>query len=132
MRALDTNVLIRFLVRDDARQANIVYRLFKEAEENKDTLFVPLLVVLEVFWVLESVYEIQRTDILDAIHELILMPILDFEAHSTILHAISQARETRTDLPDLLIAHSARASGSECVLTFDRQASNLTLSSSRY
>ena len=54
MKALDTNVRVRFRGRDDTRQANIVYRTFKEAEESKDALFVPLLVVLEVFWVLES------------------------------------------------------------------------------
>jgi len=127
MKALDTNVLVRFLVRDDTRQADIVYRVFKEAEESKDVLFVPLLVVLEVFWVLESVYEIPRIDILDAIHELLLMPILKFEAQSAISNAISQARKTRMDLSDLLIAHSARSSGCEYVLTFDRRASNSEL-----
>lgn len=127
MKALDTNVLIRFLVRDDTRQANIVYRVFKDAEEHKETLFVPLLVVLEVFWVLESIYEVPRTDILDAIQELILMPILKFEALSAILDTLSQARKTKMDLSDLLIAHSARASGCEYVLTFDRRASNSEL-----
>ena len=71
MKALDTNVLVRFLVRDDTRQADIVYRVFKGAEESKGTLFVPLLVVLEVFWVLEPVYEISRIDILDAIHQVV-------------------------------------------------------------
>ena len=127
MKALDTNVLVRFLVQDDRRQAEIVYRVFREAEESKDTLFVPLLVVLEVFWVLESVYEIPRIDILDAIHELVLMPILKFEAQPAILNAISQARKTGMDLSDLLIAHSARFSGCEYVLTFDRRASNSEL-----
>ena len=127
MKALDTNVLVRFLVQDDRRQAEIVYRVFREAEESKDTLFVPLLVVLEVFWMLESVYEIPRVDILDAIHELILMPILEFEAQPAILNAISQARKTRMDLSDLLIAHSARSSGCESVLTFDKRASDSEL-----
>ena len=127
MKALDTNVLVRFLVRDDTRQANIVYRTFKEAEESKDALFVPLLVVLEVFWVLESVYDVERSDILDAVHELILMPILKFEAQSVISSAISQARTAGMELSDLLIAHSARSSGCEHVLTFDRQASNSEL-----
>ena len=57
MKALDTNVIIRFLVRDDKQQAEIVYRLFKRVERKNETLFVPLLVVLETLWVLESVYE---------------------------------------------------------------------------
>jgi len=58
MKGIDTNILIRFLIGDDAGQAEIVYRLFKEAESSRSELFVPLLVVLGMIWVLESVYEI--------------------------------------------------------------------------
>ena len=47
MKALDTNVLVRFLVRDDEQQAESIYRIFKQAESDKEALFVPLLVVLE-------------------------------------------------------------------------------------
>lgn len=122
MKALDTNVLIRFLVKDDIRQADIVYRLFKQAEKEKAAFHVPLLVVLETIWVLESVYRASRPDILDAIDALVLMPILDFEAQSAILSLISSARDTKTDLPDLLIGHAAKSSGCEHVLTFDKQA----------
>ncbi|MBW2649768.1 MAG: PIN domain-containing protein [Deltaproteobacteria bacterium] len=127
MKALDTNVLVRFLVRDDKRQAETVYRIFKQAESDKEVLFVPLLVVLETVWVLESVYSIPRQDILDSINELILMPILEFEAQSAILNFAASARETKVNLPDLLIAHSAKFSGCECVLTFDKRTSNCGL-----
>jgi predicted nucleic-acid-binding protein len=127
MKALDTNVLVRFLVKDDEHQADIVYKLLKKAEIDKDTFYVPLLVVLETIWVLESVYEISRPDILDSIHALVLMPILDFEAQSAILSFISSARNNKMDLPDLLIAHTTKSAGCECVLTFDKQAADYTL-----
>ena len=127
MKALDTNVLVRFLVRDGKRQAETVYKIFKQAESDKEVLFVPLLVVLEIVWVLESVYNIPRQEILDSINELILMPILEFEAQSAILSFISSSRETQMDLSDLLIAHSARFSGCQCVLTFDKRASSFGL-----
>ena len=127
MKALDTNVLVRFLVRDDERQAETIYRIFKQAESDKEVFFVPLLVVLETVWVLESVYKIPRQDILDSVNELILMPILKFETQPAILNFISAARETKMDLSDLLIAHSAKFSGCECVLTFDKRASNFRL-----
>ena len=55
------------------------------------------------------------------------MPILEFETQSAILSFISSALENKMDLSDLLIAHSARFSGCECVLTFDKQASNFGL-----
>lgn len=127
MKALDTNVLIRFLVKDDGKQAEIVYRIFKQVESEKEILFVPLLVVLETVWVLESVYEIPRQEIMDSINELLLMPILEFEAQSAILSFISSAQETKMDLSDLLIAYSARFSGCESVLTFDKSASSFGL-----
>ena len=127
MKALDTNVLVRFLVRDDKRQAETIYRVFKKAESDREVFFVPLLVVLETVWVLESVYKILRQDILDSVNELILMPILKFETQSAILNFIYSARETKMDLSDLLIAHSAKFSGCECVLTFDKRASNFRL-----
>ena len=125
MKALDTNVLIRFLVKDDAQQAETVYGIFKQVESDKDALFVPLLVVLETIWVLDSVYRIERHEILDAVNELVLMPILEFEAQSAILSFISSAREVKGDLSDLLIAQSARFSGCDGVLTFDKRASTL-------
>lgn len=126
-KALDTNVLVRFLVKDDERQAKTVYRIFKQAESDKEVFFVPLLVVLETVWVLESVYKIKRHEILDSINELILMPILEFEKPSAILKFVSSARGTKIDLSDLLIAHSAKFAGCECVITFDKRASSFGL-----
>ncbi len=123
MKALDTNVLVRFLVRDDEKQAETVYRKFKQAEANKEVLFVPVLVVLETVWVLESVYEVTRQEILESIDQLLLMPILEFEVQSAIRSFVSSARENKVALSDLLIAHSAKFSGCESVITFDKRAS---------
>ncbi|MBL0700185.1 MAG: hypothetical protein JJV92_04825 [Desulfosarcina sp.] len=58
MKAIDTNILIRFLVGEDEIQAQKVYSIFKKTESEKKELFVPLLVVLEMIWVLESVYDL--------------------------------------------------------------------------
>ena len=127
MKALDTNVLVRFLVRDDKKQAGIVYRLFKRAEGKNDPFFVPLLVVLETIWVLESVYEISREEIRTSLQELLLMPILIFEAQSALQSTLSSAQTNKIDLADLLIAHSAKFSNCDGVLTFDKKASKFTL-----
>jgi len=123
MKALDTNVLVRFLVKDDEHQSKIVYKAFRQAEIDNNTFFVPLLVVLETLWVLESVYSIARNDILDSINEVLLMPILKFEDQATIQSFIFFARESKIDLSDILIACSAKLSGCKIVLTFDKKAS---------
>ena len=84
MKGIDTNILVRFLVGDDEQQAKTVYNIFKKTESNKNELFVPLLVILELIWVLESAYEVSREDILHSISELLLMPILKFQ-HQSVL-----------------------------------------------
>ena len=127
MKALDTNVLVRFLVKDDEPQAQKVYTLFKQAEADKNYFYVPILVVLETIWVLDSVYEIPRKEILDSINEILLMPILKFEAQPTIQRFIFSARENKIDLSDILIACAAKISGCEKILTFDKKASNFEL-----
>lgn len=127
MTGIDTNILVRFLVGDDARQANKAYRLFKNAEVDKTELFIPSLVVLELIRVLESVYEIDRVDILDSISQLTLMPIFQFENLSAIQDFIPAAQESKIDLSDLLIVHSANTKGCEKVLTFDKKAAKYKL-----
>jgi predicted nucleic-acid-binding protein len=127
LKAIDTNVLVRFLVRDDQQQADIVYNLFKKTENQKDRLFLPGLVLLETIWVLESVYEIKRHEIIDAVDVLLSMPVLAFQSQPAVRRFISLAKKSNTDLPDLLIATAAEAEGCEKVLTFDRQAAKSPL-----
>jgi len=123
MIGVDTNILVRFLVGDDIKQANKVYRLFKKAEDEKNELFVSLLVILELIWGLESAYEFDRSDILDSISQLTLMPIFKFENLTVIQHFVLEAQPSKFDLSDLLIAHTANKNGCEVVLTFDKKAS---------
>ena len=127
MKAIDTNILIRFLVGDDELQAKKVYSIFKKTESEKKELFVPLLVVLEMIWVLESVYDISRTEILDSISDLLLMPIFKFDQQSALQQLVHSAQGNKYDLPDLLIAHSAGVNGCEAVITFDKKASKFKL-----
>lgn len=127
MNAVDTNVLIRFLVRDDEHQSEIVYNTLKKAEAGAEVLFVPMLVCLEVIWVLESVYAIDRDEIIDSFEALLSMPVLQFEAQSTVRRFIGLAQKSKTDLPDLLIAAAGEAAGCERVLTFDKRAAAFEL-----
>lgn len=127
MKAIDTNILIRFLTGDDERQAKKVYDIFKKAEAEKEELFVPLLVILEMIWVLESAYEISRPDILGAINDLLLMPIFKFDQQPALQQLMQTAHGNTYDLSDLLIAHSANFNGCEAVITFDKKAAKFKL-----
>ena len=122
MIALDTNVLVRFLVRDDEKQARIVYARFKRAEAERESLFIPLLVVLETIWVLESAYDRSRKEIVDSFDELKSMTILEFEKASVLQAWVDEGRKGNADLSDLLIALTAQSSGCSGAMTFDRKA----------
>lgn len=127
MKGIDTNILIRFLMADDEVQAKKVYAIFKQTELDKDELLVSLLVVLETIWVLDSVYKVSREEVIAAIGDLLLMPVLVFERQSVLQEFIRSAGKNNCDLSDLLIAHSARALGAESVITFDKKASRSAL-----
>lgn len=125
MIAVDTNVVVRFLVRDDEKQADAVYRRLTHAEKNRERIFVSLLVVLETIWVLESAYGKTRKEILDAIEHMRHMPVFEFQADSAIEGLLNDGHRYHADLADILIAQSARAAGCEGGLTFDKNATKL-------
>jgi predicted nucleic-acid-binding protein len=122
MLAVDTNVIVRFLVRDDRAQSESVYRRLKQAESARESFFVPLLVVLEVIWVLESAYHKSRMEVLESIEDLRRMPVFKFEKDDVIERVLSEGLSCKTDLADLLIACSSISSGCEAGITFDRGA----------
>jgi predicted nucleic-acid-binding protein len=122
VKAIDTNVLVRFLVNDDRAQAERVRQLFATAEQQRDAFYVPLLVLLETIWVLESAYQVKRADLIETLAELLLMPVLQFEQRGTIQAMLDDVATTSVDLPDALIAQSALQMGCEGVLTFDQKA----------
>jgi predicted nucleic-acid-binding protein len=122
MTALDTNVIVRFLVRDDEKQARIVHKLFKRAEADRTSFFVPLAVTLKVIWVLDRRYAMARAEILNALACLRQMPILEFEGSEVLERFLMAARRSKVGLGDLLIAHSAQAAGCDGVVTFDKKA----------
>ena len=125
MIAVDSNVIVRFLVRDDEKQSAVVYKHLKRAEAARERFFIPLAVLLETIWVLQSVYDKSRAQILDAIQDLRQMPVFEFERDEVVERVVSDGRTGKADLSDLLIAHSARASGCESGITFDKRAAKL-------
>lgn len=125
MTAVDTNIIVRFLVRDDQKQAEATRKRLKQAETRRERLKIPLLVVLETIWVLESAYDKTRSEILDALRDMRQMPVFDFEADSIIEGLLNDGPKHKADLADILIAHAAKAAGCEAGITFDKTAAKL-------
>jgi predicted nucleic-acid-binding protein len=121
VKALDTNVVVRFLVADDAGQAAAVGRLFQKAEEERERLFISLPVVLETIWVLTSVYDCPRGKLIEALERLRQLPCLRFDRVRLIDRFLEVARESHADPADLLIGLAGAEAGCDTTITFDRR-----------
>ena len=126
MTAVDTNIIVRFLVRDDKEQAQTVYRRMKRAEANKETLYVSLIVLVETIWVLESAYDKSRKQVLEAIDDMRRMPVLEFQNDEAVEKLVTRGMDHQADLSDQLIADSARSDGCKGGITFGRGAAELS------
>ena len=71
MIGLDTNVLVRFLVRDDEIQFDRACKLIRREAQTGEPARVSLLVLLETEWVLRSRYKLTKSEILDAFSALL-------------------------------------------------------------
>lgn len=127
MKALDTNVLVRFLVGDDEAMAARTEALFNEAKEQGNRLVVTTPVILELLWVLQARYRLTREDILDALDKLARMPVLELDSHDRLRELVLLGRTTRFDLADILIGLYAKDLGCTATLTLDRNAARSDL-----
>ena len=124
MIGVDTNVLVRFLVRDDEEQYARVDRFFAERTVG-DPAFVALVVVVETAWVLRRRYRFGAEAIANAVMALLSADEVVVQAPDVVRRAISDTKGTGIDLADAIVAHLGIDVGSDYTVTFDRRASGL-------
>lgn len=125
MLGLDTNVLVRFLVRDHEAQFERARRLIKREVGAREKVSISLLVLLETEWVLRSRYGLQKTRIMDAISGLLDAAELELEDEPTIEEALYLWKDSAADFADCLIGARYRRLGCRATATFDARAIKL-------
>jgi predicted nucleic-acid-binding protein len=121
MMGLDTNVLVRYIMQDDAKQSAQAVRLLDTLSVDKPG-FVTLVSVVELVWVLSSCYELNRTQLVTALEALLRTKELVIENAEVVWRAVRLFRDSLGDFADCLVERSAAAAGCFQTMTFDRGA----------
>lgn len=126
MLGIDTNVLVRFLVRDDEAQFEKANRLIKREVSAKEDVFVSLIVLLETEWVLRSRYSLQKADIIQAFSSLMDATEIRLEDEAAVEETLFIWKDSAADFADCLIGSHNRRAGCRATATFDTKAVKLS------
>jgi predicted nucleic-acid-binding protein len=120
MRAVDTNVLVRLITRDDQKQVAAAESFVSKGA------WVSTLVLMEATWVLTAVYELTQAEISKAIEMLLQHRDLTIQDSETVAAALEQYRSRPAlGFSDCLILETVRKAGHLPLGTFDRNLSKL-------
>lgn len=115
MLAIDTNILVRLVVRDDSDQVRAAEQFVEKGA------WISHLVLAETLWVLASVYELSRAQIATAVDMLLNHQDLTLQDAEVVASALRHYRSRSTvDFSDCLVLEIARKAGHLPVGTFDR------------
>ena len=122
MLGIDTNVLVRLIVSDDAAQTRQARRLVAETLARDEGVLVSLLVLMETEWVLRSRYGLKKGVVLDAMRQLLASRELSFEDESAVEEALYYWKDTPCGFVDCLVAAHNRRLRCRATATFDVKA----------
>lgn len=122
MIGLDTNVLIRYIVRDDEAQADAATRLIESRCTEDEPGFVNLVVLCEISWVLARGYKYDRETVAQVIRGLLSAAELAVDQSETAWRALTAFEAGRADFADYVIGAHNRGEQAHPTYTFDRSA----------
>lgn len=126
MIGLDTNVLARFFTQDDARQATKANRVIDQCSGDNPG-FIGLIVLSELFWLLEKTYKYTRAQQLDLLSNLLEVEDLVVEFSDDVRQAVKLFAESKkVQLADCLIAIRNTKAGCVTTKTFDKSAAKIS------
>lgn len=124
MIALDTNVVLRFLLRDDeAQYAAATARINSLTETEK--AFVSREVMIEIAWVLRRSYKYSRQSVCRTLSQIASADVFELEDRRDVQGAILAYEKRHGDFADAMIAAAAKRAGASQLVTFDKRAAEL-------
>ena len=125
MAALDTNVLVRLLVEDDAAQLAAARKLIRQCLNAGEALFIPITVALELEWVLRSSFGFDKVAVVATLSKLLSTLELVFESERSLELALMLYRDGPADFSDCLHTALASTASESPLWTFDKAAAKV-------
>jgi len=121
MIGLDTNVLVRYIMQDDAKQSSKASALIESLDADHPG-FISIVTVIELYWVLSSCYELTGTQVKEALEALLRAKQIVVDQADQVLRALRVFDEGKADFADCLIERTASGAGCTETMTFDARA----------
>ncbi len=125
MYAIDTNVLIRYIIEDDPEQAQKAAEAIEQLTTETQG-FISCIVLCELNWVLKTAYKISKGERVATLQKVLSVPVFEIEQLDCCLKALRRYEKGKADFSDYLIQQIGEKHGYEILLTFDQKASKET------
>lgn len=124
MIGLDTNVLVRYLAQDDARQSARATRLMEKELTPLKPGFISLVVLVEMCWVLQRLYAATEGELLETVADLLGSATLQVESRAVVQATVQRLRslKSKAGFADHLIVEIAKNQGCTHTVSFDKAA----------
>lgn len=125
MIGIDTNVLLRLLVRDDEAQLRAAERFIATHCSADSPGYISQIVLVEIAWALKGFYGYERTQIAAAVRGLLNVSELEVESAEDVHAALKDYEASGAGFADCLMARVNASTGCTHTVTFDRKAAKL-------
>jgi len=127
MKAVDTNVLIRYLTQDEPRQSAEADAIVSRAVAARDRLHLDTVVLCEMVWVLRGAYGFERQSIVDILEQILSAAQFSIDDRDLVRDGLVAYRSGRGDFADHILGLRNRKAGCSTTLTFDRSLKTSSL-----
>jgi len=124
MIGLDTNILLRYLTKDQTPQTDAACKFIDDTIESGQDLFVNHIVLFELFWVMKKIYNLSKAQIIGSLDLLLDSYGIIIENEDDVSSALQIYADNNVDFSDALIAVGNLRNNVDYTMTFDKKAAN--------
>lgn len=107
---IDTNVIVRYFIKDNPQQFLLAQKLIKNIEQNKLCGLISLLVLHEIVWILENYYDLKRQEFIPRVLQLLAvrnLKIIEVKKE-VVVNVLAKMQMRKIDFTDIYLSEIAK------------------------